>query len=272
VTRLLREVLHWFWTHDGFFLAAGLSFYVVICVVPFALLLIAGGGFLLADEHVVQGVVNQLTEILPVYRPDVEQLLTGVASTRSISGFLGTAILLLFATQLFAATRFVLNRIFGVRGRGFWRGIGFDLMMILVLTVLFFVTMALTAAVAWMKNLVDVFQRGLIFSFLFEWTGLFLAVVFDTLLFMLLYRFVPTQRVRWSSVLSGSVTTALLWELAKQLFRLYIEEINVYGTMYGSLGVTIGLIMWIYYSAVVFVLGATLIRVLEERRAHLVTV
>jgi membrane protein len=144
--------------------------------------------------------------------------------------------------------------------------------MILVLTVLFFVTMALTAAVAWVKNLVEVLQRGLFFSFLFEWTGLFLAVVFDTLLFVLLYRFVPTQRVRWSSVLSGSVTTALLWELAKQLFRLYIEEINVYGTMYGSLGVTIGLIMWIYYSAIVFVLGATLIRVLEERRAHLVKV
>src|SRR5262249_34012725 len=153
------------------------------------------------------------------------------------------------ATQLFAATRFVLNRIFGIKGRGFWRGIGFDLMMILVLTVLFFVTMALTAAVAWVK--IEVLQRGLIFSFLFEWTGLFLAVVFDALLFMLLYRFVPTHRVRWSSVLSGSVTTALLWELAKQLFRLYIEEINVYGTMYGSLGVTIGLIMWVYYSAIV---------------------
>ncbi|HEV8673264.1 MAG TPA: YihY/virulence factor BrkB family protein, partial [Methylomirabilota bacterium] len=96
----------------------------------------------------------------------------------------------------------------------------------------------------------------------------FLAIVFDTLLFVLLYRFVPIQRVPWSSVLVGSVTTALLWELAKQLFRLYIEEINVYGTMYGSLGVTIGLIMWVYYSTVVFVLGATLIRVLEERRGR----
>jgi membrane protein len=144
----------------------------------------------------------------------------------------------------------------------------FDLLMILVLTVLFFVTLALTAAVASMKNLLDVFQRGLVFTSLFEWTGLFLALVFDTLLFVLLYRFVPIQRVPWSSVLVGSVTTALLWELAKQLFRLYIEEINVYGTMYGSLGVTIGLIMWVYYSTVVFVLGATLIRVLEERRGR----
>lgn len=265
---LCRDVLRWFWSHDGFFLAAGLAFYVVICVVPFVLLLIAGGGFLLSNESVVEGVVNQLIEILPVYQSDVEQLLTGVARARGISGLLGTAILLLFATQLFAATRFVLNRIFGVKGRGFFRGVLFDLVMIVLLTFLFFLTMALTAAVAWMKALLPVLHRGLVFSSLFEWTGLFLAIVFDTLLFVLLYRFVPIQRVPWSSVLVGSVTTALLWELAKQLFRLYIEEINVYGTMYGSLGVTIGLIMWVYYSTVVFVLGATLIRVLEERRGR----
>jgi membrane protein len=266
VTGIFRDAVRWFWAHDGFFLAAGLSFYVVICVVPFAMLLIAGGGFLLSDERVVGEVVTQLTEILPVYQTDVEDILTSVARARGISGLLGTLILLVFASQLFAATRFVLNRMLGLKGRTFFGGLLFDLGMMLLLTLLFFVTMGITAAFAWMKSWVSVSGHGLLFTTLFAWTGLFLAVVFDTALFVTLYRFVPIQRIGWSSILTGSVITAVLWEIAKQLFRLYIEAVGVYSTMYGSLGVTIGVIMWIYYSAVVFVLGAALIRLLEERR------
>ncbi len=266
MTGICRASVRWFWAHDGFFLAAGLSFYVVICVVPCVLLLIAGGGFLLSDERVIQEVVNQLTEILPVYRSDVEQILTSVARARGISGLVGTIILLVFASQLFAATRFVLNRMFGLKGRTFFGGLLFDLGMMVILTLLFFVTMGITAAFVWMKNLVTLFGHGFVFATLLAWAWLFLAVVFDTALFVLLYRFVPIQRICWPSVVTGSVTTAVLWEIAKQIFRFYIEGVGVYSTMYGSLGVTIALIMWIYYSAVVFVLGAAVIRVLEERR------
>jgi len=266
VAGIFRDALRCFWAYDGFFLAAGLSFYVIICVVPFVLLLIAGGGFLLSDERVVEEVVARITEILPVYQSDVEQILTGVARARGISGLLGTIILLVFASQLFAATRFVLNRMLEARGRAFFLGVLSDFGMMVLLTLLFFVTMVITAVYLWMKNLVALAGHGVLFTTLFAWSELFLATFFDTVLFAVLYRFVPVQRVGWPSVLVGSVTTAVLWEVAKQLFRLYIEGVGVYSTMYGSLGVTIALIMWIYYSAVVFVAGAALIRVMEERQ------
>lgn len=264
--RLLRGVVRSFHQHDGFFLAAGLSFYVVICVVPFTLLLVAGGGFLLSDQTVVQEVVSQLGEIVPVYQRELEQILVGVVRARGVSTVLGTAILLVFTTQLFAATRFVLNRILGMQGRGFFRGILFDLGMVVVLTVLFFVTVGVTALFAWMKGLVTLFRHGFLFASLFEWTGLFLAVSFNSALFVVLYRFVPRQHIPWSSVLTGSVMAGLLWELAKQLFRLYIQGADVYRTVYGPLGVMIALVMWVYYSAIVFVLGAEVIRVLETER------
>jgi len=54
MTALPRDVFRAFWKSDGFFLAAGLSFYVVICVLPFVLLLIAGGGFLLSNNVLVE--------------------------------------------------------------------------------------------------------------------------------------------------------------------------------------------------------------------------
>jgi len=263
---VVRDVLRAFYRGDGFFLAAGLSFYVVICVVPFVLLLIAGGGFLLSNETVIEEVVTQLAEVLPVYQADVEQILTGVARARGISGLLGTVILIVFATQLFASTRFVLNRIFGHRGRTFLLGVLFDFAMIVLLIVLFFLTMGVTGAFVWMQGLLSLFRHGRLFAALVAWTGLFLAVVSDAVLFIVLYRFVPIVRIPWSSILLGSVTAAVLWETAKQLFRLYIEHVGVYSAIYGSLGVIIALIMWVYYSAVVFVLGANIIRVVEERR------
>ncbi len=267
MTGLARDVLRAFYRNDGFFLAAGLSFYVVICVVPFVLILIALGGFLLSNETVIEEVVTQLIEVLPVYQSDVEQILTRVANARRVSGLLGTVILFVFAAQLFAATRFVLNRIFGMKGRTFLWGMLFDLLMIVPLILLFFVTMGATAAFTWMQALLALFRHGWLFATLFAWAGLFVAILTDTALFVVLYRFVPPQRIPWSSILIGGVTTAVLWEIAKQLFRLYIERAGVYSAMYGSLGVTIALIMWVYYSAIVFVLGAALIRVLEERRA-----
>ena len=266
--RPFRSALRYFYDHDGFFLAAGLSFFVVICIAPLVLLVVAGGGFLLSDQMVVREVLDRLATVVPVYRSELEEILVGVVEARGVSSLVGTVILLLFASQLFAATRLVLNRVFGAKGHTFIHGVLFDVGMILLLTLLFFVTVGITAALAWMRGVLAPFERGLLIASLFEWAGLVVALGLDTVLFVVLYRFVPNARVPWKSVLAGSVAAAVLWELAKQLFRVYIERVGVYSAVYGSLGVAIGLIMWVYYSAIVFVLGAALIHVLEERRKY----
>jgi membrane protein len=262
-----RCAVRYFYRHDGFFLAAGLSFYVVVCIVPLVLLIVAAGGFLLSDEQVVGEVLDRLATVLPVYQTEMERMLMGVVRARGVSSLVGTAILLLFATQLFAATRLVLNRIFAVKGRGFLHGVLFDVAMIAVLAVLFFVTIGITGVFVWLRRALELVEHGLLAATLVEWAGLLLAVFLDTLLFVVLYRFVPSVRHPWRSVILGSTATAALWELAKQLFRLYIEGVGLYSTVYGSLGVAIALVMWVYYSAIVFVLGAALIRGLEEGKA-----
>jgi membrane protein len=234
-------------------------------VVPFLLLLIAAGGFLLSDEVVVGQVLRRMSESLPVHQREIREILRGVVAARRVSGLVGTAVLLLFATQVFAATRLVLNRMLGLRGNGLLHGVVFDLAMVVALTALFFVTMGATATFAWLRRLAG---RGHALGFVFEWAGVFLGIGLDTLLFAVVYAFVPARRLAWPSVLAASVTAGVLWQVAKQLFRLYIEGIGVYSAVYGSLGVTVALIMWIYYSALVFVAGAALVRVLEERRAR----
>lgn len=267
LARVVRGTLGVFRREQGLFLAAGISFYVIICVVPLAFLLVAAAGFLLSGEQAIEEVVARLTENLPVYRVEIEELLLQVVRARRVTGLVGTAIFLLFASQLFAALRLVLNRILGIpKGRGFLHGALFDLWMLLLLTLLFLLTMGVTAVFAWTKALLLFLRQAEALGTVLEWVELGLAVVFDTAMFCLLYRFVPARRPPWRLVLVSGVVTAVLWELAKQLFRWYILRLGVYSEIYGSLGVLVALIMWIYYSAVVFVLGAALIRALEVAR------
>jgi membrane protein len=238
----------------------------VICIIPFLLLVIAGSAFLISDEMVLREVVDRLGTLLPVYQAEMEAALRAVIAARGVSGVIGTLMLLFFASQLFAATRLVLNRVFQHKGRSFIHGMLFDVGMILLLTVLFLASIGVTAAFAWVRGLA--LPHGPIVPMVFRWTGLLLALFLDLTLFVVIYRFVPNRRIRWSSVLSGGLAAAVLWEIAKQAFRWYIERVGVYSAVYGSLGVTIALMMWVYYTATVFIFGAALVRGFEEHRGR----
>ena len=148
----IRSALRYFFDHDGFFLAAGLSFYVVICIVPFILLVIAGSAFLISNEMVLREVVKRLGTLLPVYQAQMEAALRAVIQARGVSSLVGTLFLLFFASQLFAATRLVLNRVFQHKGRGLIHGMLFDVGMILLLTVGFLVSIGITGAFAWVRG------------------------------------------------------------------------------------------------------------------------
>src|SRR5262249_50060742 len=176
--------------------------------------------------------------------------------------------LFFFASQLFAATRLVLNRVFQHKGRSFIHGMLFDIGMILFLTVGFLASIGVTGAFAWLRGIALLGRGGPFMPKVFHGAGLALALLLDTALFFASLRSGPTRRIRWSSVLVGGLATAILFESAKQAFRWYIESVGLYSAVYGSLGVTIALMMWVYYSALVFILGATLIRGLEEHRSR----
>lgn len=240
----------------------------MICIVPFLLLVIAGSAFLISNDMVLREVVDRLGTLLPVYQTEMEAALRAVIEARGVSSLVGTLILVFFATQLFAATRLVLNRVFQHKGRGLIHGMLFDLGMILLLTVGFLVSIGVTAAFAWVRAIALLVRNGTVMSATLHWVGLLLTILVDTALFVVIYRFVPNRRIRWASVLVGGLATAVLWEAAKQAFRWYIERIGVYSAVYGSLGVTIALMMWVYYSATVFIIGAALIRGLEEHRTR----
>jgi membrane protein len=80
-----------------------------------------------------------------------------------------------------------------------------------------------------------------------------------------LYRYVPRRRPQWKEALIGSLTFSLLWVAAKLMFVTYNEYATVYTKLYGSLLEVILLLLWIYYSALLFLFGAELAHALQQR-------
>jgi membrane protein len=261
----LRGAVSRFFTESGFFLAAGLAFFFLVCVVPLLLLGASTLGFVLSSQAAAEEAVNQLTRNFPVYRREITNAILRIVETRAVSGIAGTLMLIFFSTPLFGATRLVLHRMLGVRaGGGYVSNLLLDSGMVLVLTVLLFASTSATWAFQW-------FQDFVVRPYHVGWRGSYaiyvgFSVVLSSLMFYVGYRYVPRRRPRVWTALVGGVLAGMLWEVAKQLFRLYIRNVGVYDQIYGPLGVLVAFVMFVYYSAIVFVFGAAYVASLDSRR------
>jgi len=237
------------------FLASGLSFNVMVCLTPVLFLLVAALGFVLSRSQAADAVVSQLGQFVPVYKEEMRQLLGQVVRRRNLSSLLGTAVLLLFASQLFGSLRLVLNEVFGFReGPGIVHETLKDVLMLVVMGVLFLASIAITDLFGWLKILLMV-PVGMPA----EWIRsvfILLALGINTALFFVAYRYFPHRKVPAGAALAGAVLASVLWESAKQIFRWYILTFGVYDRLYGPLGALVGLSMFTYYSGIVFVFGA----------------
>lgn len=253
-----------FFAESGFFLAAGLAFCFLVCLIPLSLLGVSTLGFVLSTEQAEQEVVGQLARNFPVYRREIAALLLHVIDTRAVSGVAGVLILVFFSTPLFGASRLVLHRMLGVKADGGWvRNLIVDAGLVLVLTVLLFLASSMTWLFQWSQELllpVEGRRRWL------DLTTLGFSLALSTVMFYLGYRYVPRRRPRLTAALAGAVLASGLWELAKQLFRVYIRQVPVYDQLYGPLGFLIAFVMFVYYSAIVFVFGAAYVAALDARR------
>jgi membrane protein len=261
----LRGAFSRFFAHDGFFLAAGLAFVFLICLIPLILLGVSIVGFVLSTEQAAEEVVGQLARNFPVYKNELSRALLRIVNTRNVSGLVGTAILVLFSTSLFASMRLVMHRMLGIRGgRNLVGNLMVDAVMVLLLGVLLFATVGVTWLVQWFHEMV-LEPRELPLQWV-RLLGISLSVTISTAMLYLGYRYVPYRRLRVGPALAGALVTALLWEVAKQLFRLYILRFGLYDHLYGPLSVLIAFVMFVYYSAVVFVFGAAYVASREARK------
>lgn len=254
-------------------MAGGLAFSLLICVLPFTFLLFWILGNFLNSADVIIRVEGIIDMIVPydAYANFAKSIVKGrideLVSNKNLAGIVGLVSLLFAASGFFGSLRSALNTVFGERDElNIVVSKLFDFMLIFVVIVLFFASFLITPLIEMVKIVAMEFPLPDFFTgWFFENTFTFFVSFFlMLLLFAAFYRMVPTRKIRNRSMLVGAIFSAFLWVLAKYIFGIYITKFASFGKIYGTYALIIVLVFWIYYSSILFILGAEVARMYEE--------
>lgn len=261
-------------THNIFFMAGGLSFSILVCVVPLTLIAFAVAGLLL-EKAFIAGEINAFIErIVPYekYAQFVKELvLTRVREFRlykNLAGALGLVGLFFASSGLFGSMRTILNRIYPADA-----GVSVlinklrDFGLILLVLAFFLLSAAVMPMIQVLETLADnvEFLKRFQFDFLKNLVidgGAFLVILVTL---FVLYFLVPNTQPPKKVALISAFSTATLWQLAKELFGFYIAHAANLKRIYGAYMLGIVVVFWIYYSSLVFIIGAEIGQLYRER-------
>jgi membrane protein len=248
-------------------MGAALAYYTIFSIAPLLLIVISVAGLVFGEDAARGAIVSQLQGLMGADAAKaVEGLLASVnkPSQGIVSTIIGIVLLLVGATTVFGELQDALDRIWRAPARkssGLWGllrarvlsfglilGVGFLLMASLVLSA------ALAALGKWWAPLFggwDVLLQAVNFIVSF---GLV------TVIFAMIYKIMPRVRIGWRDVWLGAAVTALLFAIGKSLIGLYLGR-SSFASGFGAAGSLILLLVWMYYSAQIFLLGAAFTRV-----------
>jgi len=209
----------------------------------------------------------------------IERLLTGISQNRGQLSLYAAPAFLWFSTRLFAGVRTALNDIYDVslrptRHRAFillyLQAKLRDTVMVIGTVFLFLANTLLSTALVVLeaRGTASVPQLAFFVSTVGRFVTELLAFSFSVSLFFVTYRYASIRRLSWKTVLLASTFTAVLFELAKRLYGLYLANfasLNAWGGD-ANLGAAALFILWVYYTAIVFLLGAVVAETWELRK------
>jgi membrane protein len=243
-------------THMGL-MAAGVAFFGMFAIFPALGALIAIFG-LVADPVVVEEQLSYFDDVMP---PGADELITDQVH-RLVSaqgGTLGWATIVSLLLALWSARAGVaslvqgLNAIHEIPNRG---GLLHALVSILITLSLIAIGITGLFAVIIAPILIALAPIGQSTAWLLEAVRWLVALAALLLALGILYRFGPNGRIRLAWVTPGAVLVIILWLAASALFSAYLARFDSYNEIYGSIGAVVALMMWLYISAFLVLLGA----------------
>ncbi len=277
VTGLLGLAKEWFarFTRDECLTRSeALAFIAMLSLVPLLLFGLAVLGFVIRDpQRAADYVRSVITHQLPGQTATTANAVIDqthlVDSARTLvarkwwAAALGIVLLLPSAIGLFVSATEPMNAAWEVKEtRGFIK-----LRLICLATMIaagvLFISSLVASSGAFHPQGVPTFVNVLL-TVLYE----LIAVTLNSLMFVVIYRYLPNTRVTWRSALIGGATAGVLWEVAKKLFAYYVAHFGNFDKIYGTLGGLAGLVTWIWYSCVLLLGGAIVCKMVDEHSGN----
>jgi membrane protein len=252
-------------------LGASLAFYTMLSMAPLLVVCVGIAGLVFGAKAAESQVAYEIRNIVGGQGGQViEGLLQ--ESAKPWNGLVATAIgvfMLLFgASGVFGELRDILDQVWSVKPpnsggvMGMIRSRFFSFALVLGIGFLLLVSLILSAAIAAAGKFFE--SKLPVPEALLHVASLLISFIAVTVLFALLYKVVPDARIEWQDVWIGAAVTALLFSIGKFLIGLYLGKASV-GSAYGAAGSLVVFMVWVYYSAQIFFLGAEFTRQFAER-------
>ena len=239
---------------DGAHKAAGVGYYAILSVFPLLLGLIAVFGLFLPSVNLQGELLGFVGNNLPGATDILEKNIAGIIRLRGILGVLSIGALFWSGSTMFGAVSLAINRAWGIRrARPFCIRKASELGMALGTGVLFFLSRGASAIISILSRVPNLAVASL--TIVNVGTRL-VAFLLMFAVFLLLYKLIPNTKTHWRYVWPGALLATILFEIARTLFVFYLENFANYQLIYGTIASVVVLLVWIYYSAFIMILGA----------------
>jgi membrane protein len=268
---MLKETVLSFINDEALSRGAAIAFYTVTSIAPVLLIVIAIAGLAFGRDAAENAITEQLSGLMGQQTAEVLQTAVRSASNTSsgvIATIIGVITLIVTASGVFGEMQTALNAIWKAKPKGttvsrLIRARAASLGLVAVLGFLLMVSLVVSTMLTAFGNYLDsILPFGKV---ILTVLNVVVSLVLISFLFAAIYKVLPDRDLTWRDVAIGAVVTAVLFTVGKSLISWYIGSSAV-ASSFGAAGALIVLLLWVYYSAQIFLLGAEFTKVYVDHR------
>ncbi len=256
-------------------LAGTTAYFTIFAIAPIILIIISVTGLVVNEQNMSQKIYTELNSLIG---PDGSTFIKNIVQnyqdkeSNLIGTIIGIVTFLITSTTFFKVLQNALNFIWRIRVKpkhNFLKALVDRLLsfgLILSLGFIFLVSLLVDAGLAFLK---DYFASTLpVFTLtLFNIINYIVAFVIITLIFAIIYKFLPDAKIKWKVTWVGALITATLFSIGKYAIGFAIANTNI-GFMYGAAGSVIIFLLWVFYSSLILFFGAEITQQYAEYFSH----
>jgi Predicted membrane protein len=277
VLQTIGKTIKDFFDDDCHIMASAISFYAILSLIPFMLLLFSiigyvvvhlGAGFS-SEQELYAHLEEYIQGTVPFLTDDILAQLREITIHRQTFGISGLGALIFTAWSVFSTLELAFSRVFNTKRR---RSIVMSNLLFIVFVValgLVFLLVHYVVVVGKSLFVGSDLPLGLQLKELlthYAWLRVGVTFVVATIVFVVLLKYFSKEKVKIRYALWGGLLFSGLWMMAIQVFGYYLENVASYSMLYGSLATLITIVIWIYYSSCVLLLCAEFTKVLQRRK------
>ena len=265
IWQVLKETVSDFIDDDALSKGAAIAFYTILSLGPVLVICIAIAGLAFGQEAAQGAMVGQLKGLMGEEAAKAIQTMIASASDRK-SGIwatvLGLVTLLITASGVFGEMQSALNAIWKAQPKGglsaMVRARAASLGLVATMGFLLLVSLVVAAGLSALGKMLDAIVPG--FDVLLQVVNFAISFAMVSALFAAIYKILPDRRLEWRDMVVGALGTAFLFTVGKTLIGFYLGSSSV-ASSYGAAGALVIVLLWIYYSSQIFLLGAEFTKV-----------